>query len=74
MSLIIRVYMYGSTPGLRADYKGLRLMGLEVNSLLITKYLRRVDSEGNLKLLTKFHDDFVFRRPNELSLFLCSVN
>ena len=61
MSLIIRVYMYGSTPGLRADYKGLRLMGLEVNSLLITKYLRRVDLEGNLKLQAK--GGVAFRRP-----------
>ena len=66
--------MYGSTPGLRADYKGLRVVVLEVNSLLITKYLRRVDLEGNLKLQAK--GGVAFRRPKivELSLFLGGLN
>ena len=74
MSLIIRVYMYGSTPGLRADYKGLRVVVLEVNSLLITKYLRRVDLEGSFKIPTKVY--VAFRRPIsiELSVFLCGFN
>ena len=44
MSLIIRVYinMHGSTPGLRDDYEGLRLMGLE--GKCIANY--RVPEEG----------------------------
>ena len=42
MSLIIRVYMHGFTPGLRDDYEGLRLMGLE--GKCIANY--RVPEEG----------------------------